>query len=282
MNDTITYEKRGPSAWITLNRPRKLNAISHALRDALSSALDQAEADDDIRVVVITGAGGAFSAGYDLTEEASGGLDPAEAWRRELAADVDVTLKLWRLEKPTIAVVQGWCLAGGLETAIAADILVCTPDARFGEPEIRYGSGPVTLLLPFACWPRAARELLLTGDTITADEAYRIGLVNRIIPADQLDQEVSRLVARIAPTPLAVLRLTKQALTRASIAMGVLAAVDANLDLSAILNAAATPEQDAFDTLVRDHGLKAALAWRDQRYGEVLGGLGHTPPQDAS
>jgi enoyl-CoA hydratase len=275
MNNTIQYEKRGPSAWITLHRPGKLNAISHELRDALAGALDQAATDDDVRVVVITGAGGSFSAGYDLTEEASADLATAEAWRRELDADVAVTLKLWRLEKPTIAVVQGWCLAGGLETAIAADILICTPDARFGEPEIRYGSGPVTLLLPFLCGPRAARELLLTGDTITADEAYRIGLVNRIVPADRLDHEVSGLIARIAPTPLAVLRLTKIALTRASIAMGVLDAVEANLDLSAILNAAATPEQDAFDQLVRSDGLKAALAWRDQRYGEVLGALGH-------
>jgi enoyl-CoA hydratase len=275
MSDTIIYERRGPSAWITLNRPAKLNAISHELRDAFADALRRAERDDDVRVVVITGAGTAFSAGYDLSEEASGGLDNANLWHRELAADVDVTMLLWRLAKPTIAAVRGWCLAGGLETAMAADLLICTPDARFGEPEIRYGSGPVTLLMPYVLGQRKTRELLLTGDTIDADEALRIGLVNRIVSDHQLDAEASRLVARIAPTPLPVLRLTKNALNRAYLAMGLLEAVEANLDLSAVLNAADTPEQNAFDEIVRTRGLKAALAWRDERYGEVLGELGH-------
>ncbi len=272
--DVLLYERRGPSAWITLNRPDKLNALSHALRDALAAALTRAEADDEVRVVVLTGAGRAFSAGYDLSEEAQGDLGTAEQWRRELADDVDVTMQLWRLPKPTICLVRGWCLAGGLETAMAADILLCTPDARFGEPEIRYGSGPVTLLMPYVLGQRLTRELLLTGDTIDAETALRAGLVNRIVPADELEAEASRLVARIAPTPLAVLKLTKMALNRAYLCMGLAEAVEANLDLSAVLNAAGTPEQEEFDRIVRADGLKAGLAWRDRRYGEVLGALG--------
>ena len=275
MSDTVLYELRGPSAWITLNRPEKLNAISHELREALAAALTQAAADDAVRVVVLRANGRAFSAGYDLSEEASGGFDTADRWRAELAADVDVTMQLWHLDKPTICAVQGWCLAGGMETAMAADLLVCTPDARFGEPEIRYGSGPVTLLMPYVLGQRKTRELLLTGDTIDADEAYRIGLVNKIVEPDQLDAELARLVARIAPTPLPVLKLTKRALNRAYLCMGLAEAVEANLDLSAILNAADTPEQNRFDEIVRADGLRAALAWRDARYGEVLGQLGH-------
>jgi enoyl-CoA hydratase len=272
--EVVLYERRGPSAWITLNRPDKLNALNHALRDALSAALRRAEDDDEVRVVVLTGNGRAFSAGYDMSEEAAISLGSAAAWREELAADVDVTMQLWRLEKPTICLVRGWCLAGGLETAMAADLLVCTPDARFGEPEIRYGSGPVALLMPFVLNQRLTRELLFTGDTIDAEEALRAGLVNRIVAADQIEAEVSRLVARIAPTPLAVLKLTKQALNRAYLCMGLAEAVEANLDLSAILNSAGTPEQEQFDAIVRTEGLKAALAWRDTRYGEVLGTLG--------
>jgi enoyl-CoA hydratase len=275
MSDTVLYEVRGPSAWITLNRPDKLNAISHELRGALADALRRAAADDEVRVVVLRASGRAFSAGYDLSEEAAAGFANADAWREELAADVDVTMQLWHLEKPTICVVSGWCLAGGLETAMAADILVATPDARFGEPEIRYGSGPVTLLMPYVLGQRKTRELLLTGDTIDAAEAHRIGLVNTVVAADELEGEVARLVARIAATPLAVLKLTKRALNRAYLCMGLAEAVEANLDLSAILNAADTPEQKAFDTIVRADGLRAALAWRDARYGEVLGALGH-------
>jgi enoyl-CoA hydratase len=275
VSETVLYERRGPSAWITLNRPEKLNAISHELRGALSEAIARAGADDEVRVVVVTGAGRAFSAGYDLSEEAASGFDGADAWRAELKDDVDVTMALWRLEKPTIAAVRGWCLAGGLEVAMACDILVATEDARFGEPEIRYGSGPVTLLMPYVLGARATRELLFTGDTIDAQEALRLGLANRVVADAELDAEVSRFVARIAPTPLPVLRLTKLALNRASLAMGLAEAVEANLDLSAILNAADTPEQNRFDELVRSEGLRAALKWRDERYGEVLGALGH-------
>ena len=273
-DDVVLYERRGPSAWITLNRPDKLNAISHELRDALSGALERADADDDVRVVVLTGAGRAFSAGYDLSQEAGGSLSSAEAWRRELAADVGVTMQIWRLTKPTIALVRGWCLAGGMETAMACDLLVCTPDARFGEPEIRYGSGPVALLMPYVLGQRLTRELLLTGDTIDAEQALRAGLANRVVPAEEIEAEVGRLVARIAPTPLEILKLTKMALNRAYLCMGLAEAVEANLDLSALLNSAGTPEQEQFDTIVRSEGLKAALAWRDQRYGEVLGALG--------
>src|SRR5207244_8829951 len=144
----------------------------------------------------------------------------AESWRRVLEDDVGVTLELWALPKPTIAAVRGWCLAGGCELAMACDLIVAAEDARFGEPEIRYGSGPVTLLMPFLLGQKRTNELLFTGDAITAREAERIGLVNRVVPADELDAAVGELVRKIAPTPLPVLRLTKLALLRAYAAMG--------------------------------------------------------------
>ncbi len=270
----ILYERRGPSAWITLNRPEKLNAMSDVLVDQLEAALDQAEADDEVRIVVLRGAGRAFCAGYDLEQEAHEGEPSITEWHELLSRDVEVTMKLWALSKPTIAAVHGWCLAGGMEVAMACDLLICTDDARFGEPEVRFGSGPVTLLMPYVLGERRTRELLLTGDTIDAATALAWGLANRVVPADQLEAEVQEWVARIAPTPLRVLQLTKQALNRAQKAMGLLEAVEANLDLSAMLNGAQTPEQQAFYELVRTEGLKAALAWRDQRYGEILGQLG--------
>ncbi len=270
----ILYERRGPSAWITLNRPKKLNAMTDALVDQLEAALDQAEADDEVRIVVLRGAGRAFCAGYDLEQEAHEGEPSITEWHELLSRDVEVTMKLWALSKPTIAAVHGWCLAGGMEVAMACDLLICTDDARFGEPEVRFGSGPVTLLMPYVLGERRTRELLLTGDSIDAATALAWGLANRVVPADRLEAEVQEWVARIAPTPLRVLQLTKQALNRAQKAMGLLEAVEANLDLSAMLNGAQTPEQQAFYELVRTQGLKAALAWRDQRYGEILGQLG--------
>jgi enoyl-CoA hydratase len=189
-----------------------------------------------------------------------------------LGVDIDATMKLWSLPKPTIAAVRGYCLAGGCELAMAADIIVSTESGKFGEPEIRYGSGPVTLLMPFILGQKLTNELLFTGDMIDAEKAERVGLINRVVAEDELETAVDELVRKIAPTPLPVLRLTKIALVRAFESMGLREAVNMNLDLSSMLNSADTPEQLEFMEIVRNQGLKAALAWRDNRYGEVLGG----------
>ncbi len=276
MAEPVVYERRGPAAWLTLNRPEKLNALSSAVLAGLRAGLRRALEDDEVRVIVLTGAGRAFSAGYDISEEVEGGAMGADGWHAALAADVDLTMQLWSAPKPTIAAVRGWCLAGACELAMACDMVVAADDAHFGEPEIRYGSGPVTLLMPFVLGQKKTMELLLTGDTIEAAEAWRLGLVNRVVPGADLDSAVGELVAKIAPTPLATLRLTKIALTRAYEAMGLRAAVNANLDLSAIVNAADTPEQREFDRIVAARGLRAALAWRDARYGAGLGAGGQT------
>jgi acyl-CoA synthetase (AMP-forming)/AMP-acid ligase II/enoyl-CoA hydratase/carnithine racemase len=273
--NVIQYEVAAPSARITLNRPEKLNALNLPLFDGLRESMARAAADDTVRVVILRGAGQAFSAGHDLVEEVESQIETADAWHHFLSNDVDVTLDLLRLPKPTIAAVHGWCLAGGCELAMACDMIIATDDARFGEPEIRYGSGPATLLLPFLIGQKKTNELLFTGEAIDASEAERIGLINRVVAPDQLEQEVDALVAKIAPTPLAVLRYTKLGLLRSYNAMGLSQAVAGNLDLSAILNASNTPEQQEFDTIAARDGLKAALAWRDERYGGIGGGSGN-------
>src|SRR5688572_3332190 len=253
---------------LTLNRPAKLNALNGELVNALVAALDEAEADDGVRVIVLEGAGRAFSSGYDLTEEAEGTIGGPVAWRDLLAADVAATLRFLDSPKPVIAQVHGYALAGGLELAMACDLVVAAEATMLGEPEIRYGSAPVTLLMPFLIGQKRTRELLLTGDLIDAAEAERIGLVNRVVPADGLAAEVDRLADRLARTPPEVMGPTKRMLNRAMDAAGFRLAVEAGLDLGAIINAADTPEQREWDAIVRRDGLKAALAWRDQRYDE--------------
>jgi enoyl-CoA hydratase len=269
---SVLYETRGPAAWITLNRPEKLNALSVELLERLEEALTKARDDDSVKVVVLTGAGRAFSAGFDLSEEASTQPEGAHDWHGILAADVQITMRVWGFPKPTICAVRGYALAGGCELAMACDMIVSGESGRFGEPEIRYGSGPVTLLMPFILGQKRTNELLFTGDMIDASTAERYGLINRVVPDGEVEATVDELVRKIAPTPLPVLRLTKLGLVRAYEAMGLRQAVAANLDVSAILNAAETPEQREFDEIVRRDGLKAALAWRDSRYGEVMGG----------
>lgn len=269
---TVLSERRGPAAWITINRPDKLNAMNGAVVRELRERLREAEDDREVKVVVLTGAGRAFSSGYDISEEVKDTIQGPDEWRSVLAEDVELAMELWALSRPTIAAVRGWCLAGACELAMACDMVVATEDARFGEPEIRYGSGPVALLMPFILGQKKTNELLFTGDTIDAHEALRCGMINRVVPADGLEAGVGELVRKIAPTPLPILRLTKLAIVRAYEAMGLRSAVATNLDLSAILNAAETPEQREFDRIVGAQGLKAALRWRDSRYGEKLGG----------
>jgi enoyl-CoA hydratase len=270
---------REPTAWgvrLTLNRPAKLNAINRELREALTMAIADAAADESVRVIAIAGAGRAFCAGYDLSEAQP---DSAWAWRELLAEDVAATLAVWRCPKPVIAQVHGYALAGGLELAMACDLIVASEDARLGEPEIRFGSAPVTLLMPFLIGQKRTRELLMTGDLIDAREADRIGLVNRAVPADRLASEVDALADRIARVPPDVMAPTKLMLNRAMEVAGFAEAVELGLDLQSFINMSETSR--AFDEIVRRDGLKAALAWRDERYDERLRDAGKAPDTKA-
>jgi enoyl-CoA hydratase len=269
-----------PTPWgvrLTLNRPAKLNALSGPLVEALVAAVDRAAGDSEVRVIVLEGAGRAFSAGYDLTEESEGGIGGPVGWRRALAVDVEATLRLLDCPKPVIAQIHGYALAGGLELAMACDLIVAAEGTQLGEPEIRYGSAPVTLLMPYLIGQKKTRELLLTGDLIDAVEAERIGLVNRVVPPDRLAAEVDALADRLARTPPEVMAPTKLMLNRAMDAAGFRMAVEGGLDLGAIINAADTPEQREWDAIVKRDGLKAALAWRDRRYDERLAESGRRP-----
>jgi enoyl-CoA hydratase len=259
---------REPTPWgvrLILNRPDKLNAISAGLRDELVAAIDEAVADDRIRVIGIAGAGRAFCSGYDLSED-----QPADAWgwRGVLAADVAATLAVWRCPKPVIAQVHGYALAGGLELAMACDLIVASDDSRLGEPEIRFGSAPVTLLMPFLIGQKKTRELLFTGDLVDAREAERIGLVNRVVPLNRLAAEVDALADRLARVPPDVMAPTKLMLNRSMSVAGFDEAVEMGLDIQSFINLSETSR--AFDEIVRRDGLKAALAWRDERYDERL------------
>jgi enoyl-CoA hydratase/carnithine racemase len=269
----LLTETTGWGVRLTLNRPSKLNALSAELIDALTAAIAAAADDDRVRVIAIAGAGRAFCAGYDLSEAAP---RSAWAWRDVLARDVAATLAVWSCPKPVIAQVHGYALAGGLELAMACDLIVSADDAQLGEPEIRFGSAPVTLLMPFLIGQKKTRELLMTGDLIDGAEAHRIGLVNRVVARDRLGDEVDDLADRLARVPPDVMAPTKLMLNRAMDAAGFAAAVEMGLDLQSFINMSETARE--FDSIMRSEGLKAALAWRDQRYDERLADQGRSRP----
>jgi enoyl-CoA hydratase len=273
----LLTEDVGPVRRLTLNRPDVLNALSSDLVEALWSALREASGDPSVRVVVIRGAGRAFCAGYDLKEEAEeararGGAKDVATWRDELARDVHRMLELFDHPKPVIAQVHGYCLAGGCDLMMMCDIAVASEDAVFGEPEIRFGSGVVTMVMPWLVGARKAKELLLTGeDRVGADEAVRIGLVNRVVPRDRLDDEVLDLATQIAMIDPVAVSMTKRSINRSLEAAGFRGALMANVDIDAIIESAEVPERQEFNRIREQRGLKEAIRWRDQRFGSTHG-----------
>jgi enoyl-CoA hydratase len=265
--ETILFEARGPVARVTLNRPQVLNALSVKLIGELGDALDWIEADDELRAVVLMGSGRAFSAGYDLKESGAQRVSGVVEWRRCLERDVRFTLRVWDCPKPIIAAVHGYCLAGGLDLAMCCDLTLAAQGTLFGEPEIRFGSGVVTLIMPWVIGMKKTRELLYTGfDRLTAEEALALGLVNRVVPGDRLEAEAMALAEEIARNDPEAVKLTKLALNRTYERMGIKDALAMNLELDTIMEAAETPMRREFNRIRAEQGLKAAIAWRDARF----------------
>ena len=268
----LLEEDLGPVRRLTLNRPGVLNALNSELVEALSDALRRAAADDGARVLVIRGSGRAFSAGYDLKEEAElererGGPLDAAGWRDALASDVGHMLELFDHPKPVIAQVHGYCLAGGCDLMMMCDLAVAADDAVFGEPEIRFGSGVVTMVMPWLIGARKAKELLFTGeDRMPADHALEMGLVNRVVPRDELDERTLELASSIAMLDPVGISLTKRAINRAWEAAGFRQALQANIDIDAVIESAEVPERKEFNRIREERGLKAAIEWRDARF----------------
>jgi enoyl-CoA hydratase/carnithine racemase len=206
MTSLVERTRSGPVEVLTLNRPEASNALSPELLTELGTALDEALADDGVRVLVLTGAGDrAFCAGADL-DDMAGGTTELHHRRGELA---ELFRDLYRLGKPTIARVRGWALAGGFGLALACDLVVAADDATFGAPEVDVGLWPHQITVPLvrSMPPKVALELMLTGRRVDAAEAGRLGFVTRVVPVDELDAAVDELAATLAAKSPAAVRL---------------------------------------------------------------------------
>ena len=227
--ETITVERRGRVAILTVNRPDKLNALSSSVHAEGVAALDELKHDDDVRVLVITGSGGkAFIAGADISEfqERTPVTQRDQFNERTLFNTID------SFPKPVIAMVNGFCLGGGNELAMACDIRICSENARFSQPEINLGimcGGGGTQRLPRLVGEGRAMEMVLTGDMIDAATAEKFGLVNHVYPADQLEAETMKLAEKIAEKAPIALQLSKEAVkfaTRSNLDEGLRREVD--------------------------------------------------------
>jgi enoyl-CoA hydratase len=208
--ENIILEKEDGVAVLTFNRPEAMNALNNKTRAEFKEALEDVAADDGVRVLILTGSGKSFVAGSDIKE-----LQQTTS----LMAHDTVRLgdMVYTLEKPVIAAVNGFCLGGGCEIAMGCDIIIASEKAKFGQPEINLGlipGGGGTQRLQRLVGPCRAKELILTGDIIRADEADRIGLVSRVVPMDELMPAVREIAAKIAAKSPAAARIAKQAINR--------------------------------------------------------------------
>jgi enoyl-CoA hydratase len=269
----VRYERRGPLAILTLDRPDKLNAINAAMVADLHRALDRAEADDDVLAVIVAGAGRAFSAGFDL-DLGDAAESPAQI-RRALHDDFAIIMRFWDCPKPTIAAVHRYCLGSAMELAVACDVTIAADDCMFGAPEVRFGSGIVAMLVPWLVGPKFAKELLLTGDDrIAAERAHALGLVNRVVPAASLMDEAVTFGQRLAANDRLAVKLTKLAINRSLDAAGFRAALEQALELDVEIETTETPESREFNAILKRDGTRAALAWRASRVTDATGSGG--------
>ena len=271
--ETIRLERSGTVALLTLARPERLNAIDRRMLGELQEVLDAVERDDDLRVVVVKGAGGNFSSGFDLKEQMEARPSGPQAWREILDRDFSTIMRFWHLRKPTIAAVQGYCLAGGCELALCCDITIAADDAVFGEPELKFGAGIVVMILPWLVGPKRAKEIILTGaDRIGAAEAARIGLINRVVPSDALESAAFALARHIAVIDPELVQQTKRAINQSLETMGLVEALNAALDIDLAIEGKGSDDKRRFMEIARKEGLRKAIAWRDARFGESVDG----------
>lgn len=269
MPETIAYAAKDKIARITLNRPKQLNALNFKLMDELGEALREADADDDVHVIVLGHNGPHFGAGYDLKEDWTAKYKGAEGVlgaRNMLRACVDFEYLPWDCSKPVIAMVRGYCLAGSCELAMMCCITFASETATFGEPEIRFSTSPPAVVMPWIVGLKKARELLYTGDYIDAHEAERIGMVNRVFADDKLEEETMRYARRCAAISIEGLQTTKASINRGAEIAGFRQAIEYGLELGAMLDATPTETYRKFKEVTERDGLTAAIRWRESQF----------------
>ena len=272
--EELTCSREGPVGVIKFNRPQSLNAITPTMERALHAALDVADRDPEIRVVVLTGEGKAFSSGYDFGEAHEFGTEAErlEHWWAIHASGPDRHFHLMELGVPVIAAVRGWCLGGGFWYALSADITIAGDDAVFGQPEVRELENSTVLLALLAGWKNAYRYSL-TGDHFDAAEAFRIGIVNEIVPSEDVEERALELARRIAMVPPSSVRLNKAITAMGLEAMGVRAALRSAGLISVVIHGSGDSPEIAELRKVRDQdGMRASLRFRDDPFRPEPGG----------
>jgi enoyl-CoA hydratase len=263
----LRYETRDRKAYVTLARPERLNAIDDVMPREIRRAVELANDDPEVHVIVLAGEGRSFCAGYDLKAYAEGGVgtqrevwDPVKDYRF-MRSNTDDFMSLFRSLKPTICKVQGHAVAGGSDIALCCDLVVMADDARIGYMPSRVWGCPTTGMWVYRLGAERAKRMLLTGDTIDGRTAAAWGLVVESVPADELDARVEALADRVAGVPVNQLVMQKLMVNQAFDNMG----LQGTQLLATVFDGIArhTPEGRWFQQLAADEGFHAAVEWRD-------------------
>jgi enoyl-CoA hydratase len=292
--ETILYETEGRIATITLNRPEKYNTIRPPMPEEMEAALAEANRDDEVRVIVLQGAGDSFCAGFDF----SGDLKHYDDWGAPLSADnydpgrdvmmvtspfvgpVPKFMNIWRSPKPVIAKIHGWCVGGGSEMALCADIIVASDDARLGTPYARVWGCHLTGMWIYRLGLTKAKQYALTGDSISGKEAAEIGLINEAAPLDDLDDRVAYWAGRMAEIPSTQLAAMKLIVNQAFDNMGLQSTQHLGTILDGIMRN--TPEGRSFVETAASKGVAGAVAERDAPFGDYSQGPASMKPNKRS
>lgn len=265
--ETIAYRVEHSVALLTLSRPARTNALNVLMLGEINHAMDLAERDSAVRAVVVSGAGQAFSSGFDLKEQMERRPTGFDQWRAILRKDFDAIMRFWHCPKPTIAAVRGACLAGAFELSLACDMTIASETAFFGEPELKFGAGIVVMLLPWLVGPKIAKEIIFLGeDRLSVMRARELGIVNKIVPDASLEAETALVARHLCAIDPGLVKQTKRAINQSLEHQGLLDALETALAIDLDIEGPGSPDKLAFMNVARAEGLRAALAWRDARF----------------
>jgi enoyl-CoA hydratase len=271
MSDELLKEIMGRIAHVRINRPRAMNSINPGLMAEFKTLITELDADDLVSVIVLSGVGNHFGAGYDLKfnwREYYGG--DIFGQRKMLLDCVDFEFAPWDCSKPVIAMVRGYCLAGSCELAMMCCITIASSNAKFGEPEIRFSTSPPAVVMPWIVGLKKARELLYVGDMIDAEEALRCSMVNRVVPDQELEEQTFWLARRMATISLEGLRTTKASINKGAEIAGLRQAIAYGVEQGAMLDATETEARKRFSEIRARDGLGEAIRWRESQFSDPI------------
>jgi enoyl-CoA hydratase len=261
-DDEVLVERDGRAAWITLNRPERLNALNARLLHRFGAVIEELGADPDVSVLVIRGAGRAFSAGYDIkpdeTEISGGSERTIVAEYDRLLGHIKLFERLWDLPKPVIAAVHGYCLAGATQLCIFCDITVVADDAKVGWPSIPLGGGYISPMWSFLVGPKRAKQMsFVAGSQVSGTTSAEWGWANYSVPEAELWDNVAELAGQIGRVPLEILRMKKAAINRVAEIQGFRSAMSMGAETDALLHF--SPAVIELQQLIKSKGLKGAI-----------------------